>query len=388
MTTYRLRRTAAAIAVVLLGAGISDVLACSTPVFRYALENWRADPYQLTVRHSKPVPADLKTYLDNLGDYREGQAVPNVYVQFSQDSEAPAEGVVDVRFPQQPQGMAPLASVPLNKAAIQAVVTSPMREAVAKELLAGGTAVWLFLESGNARQDAEARKRLDNALEEIKGLLQLPPGYTEQFGDVEGEGQETRPPPISFPVLTLKRDDPDETFLVQSLLHTESDLKDLDEPMAFPVFGRGRALYALVGGGINRDIVAEACAFMTGACSCQVKSMNPGVDLLISANWDSVFADMYYQEEPPPALATVMPVEDKVQPEVLGSDESADLEDRTEPPTGEPVRDLQPEPEGTPETPVETPAGGRFTSLTWAVVGLLAFAVAGIAVATPILLRR
>jgi hypothetical protein len=97
---------------------------------------------------------------------------------------------------------------------------------------------------------------------------------------------------------------------------------------------------------------------------------------------------MYYQEEPPPALATVMPVEDKVQPEVLGSDESADLEDRTEPPTGEPVRDLQPEPEGTPETPVETPAGGRFTSLTWAVVGLLAFAVAGIAVATPILLRR
>ena len=37
------------------------------------------------------------------------------------------------------------------------------------------------------------------------------------------------------------------------LMQSESDLEELDQPIAFPVIGRGRVLYALVGKGIYKE---------------------------------------------------------------------------------------------------------------------------------------
>jgi cobalamin biosynthesis Mg chelatase CobN len=58
--------------------------------------------------------------------------------------------------------------------------------------------------------------------------------------------------------------------------------------MVFPVFGRARALYALVGQGINADMIKEAAVFLTEGCQCTVKAENPGVDLLVPVRWDDV----------------------------------------------------------------------------------------------------
>ncbi|HEY7425207.1 MAG TPA: hypothetical protein VH682_13330, partial [Gemmataceae bacterium] len=63
------------------------------------------------------------------------------------------------------------------------------------------------------------------------------------------------------------------------------------EPMVFPVFGRGRALEGLIGKGINADTIENAAQFLCGACSCLIKRLNPGVDLLIAADWDAVIED-------------------------------------------------------------------------------------------------
>ena len=71
------------------------------------------------------------------------------------------------------------------------------------------------------------------------------------------------------------------------LLGIEDDLRDLQEPMAFPIFGRGRVLYALVGRGINPDTISETCSELIGPCTCTVKEENPGVDLVMSVDWDS-----------------------------------------------------------------------------------------------------
>jgi hypothetical protein len=76
--------------------------------------------------------------------------------------------------------------------------------------------------------------------------------------------------------------------LAGMLVRCESDLADRSEALAFPVFGRGRALWPLVGRGINAKNVQEASEFLVGACSCQVKEQNPGFDLLLSADWDSL----------------------------------------------------------------------------------------------------
>jgi hypothetical protein len=94
---------------------------------------------------------------------------------------------------------------------------------------------------------------------------------------------------IEFTIVTLERRDLREAFLVDSLMKSESDL-DAAQPLAFPVFGRGRVLYALVGAGIVAENIDAACQFMAGPCSCQVKNQNPGFDLLINSNWDEAVA--------------------------------------------------------------------------------------------------
>jgi hypothetical protein len=56
--------------------------------------------------------------------------------------------------------------------------------------------------------------------------------------------------------------------------------------MVFPLFGRGRAMPALVGAGITPENIKDAAAFLAGPCSCEVKRDNPGVDLLLTADWE------------------------------------------------------------------------------------------------------
>jgi hypothetical protein len=94
---------------------------------------------------------------------------------------------------------------------------------------------------------------------------------------------------IEFSVVRLDRNDAREAFLLGSLMKSEADL-DATQPMAFPVFGRGRVLYALVGDGIMAETTDTACQFIAGPCSCQVKNQNPGFDLLINSDWDNVVA--------------------------------------------------------------------------------------------------
>jgi hypothetical protein len=94
------------------------------------------------------------------------------------------------------------------------------------------------------------------------------------------------------------------------LLNSESDLRDYKEPMAFPVFGRGRVLYAVVGQGISADTIRKASSFIAGPCSCQVKEQNPGFDLLLSCDWDELVGETFISEPIPegdsePKLLTI-----------------------------------------------------------------------------------
>ena len=70
-------------------------------------------------------------------------------------------------------------------------------------------------------------------------------------------------------------------------MRTEDDLlEESGKPMVFPVFGRGRALWAYIGAGITEENIAEAAQFLIGPCSCQIKRQNPGSDLLLTADWE------------------------------------------------------------------------------------------------------
>jgi hypothetical protein len=58
-----------------------------------------------------------------------------------------------------------------------------------------------------------------------------------------------------------------------------------DRPLLVPVFGRGRMLDAIPCERFDDQVVMQACRFMVSECSCTVKSLNPGSDLLLRVNW-------------------------------------------------------------------------------------------------------
>jgi hypothetical protein len=285
--------------VALVGALSAAALACNIPVFRYALEQWRADPYQVVVFHRGPLtPADLESIrpLEEEQDQQRGNLVLRT-VDVEQFDEADDEALfaqlenaslpwMMAHYPPHLGVPTPIVSGPLSRDAVAVLIDSPVRQELIKRLAAGQTAVWLLLEGGDAEQNQSANVLLEEQLKKLKSELTLP----ELTDSPEDNLLTTTPLEIEFSVLSVSRDDPAEQAFVSMLMHSESDLAERSEPMVFPVFGRGRALFPLVGAGITPQNIHNSAAFLVGPCSCQVKDQNPGFDLLLAADWSQLLS--------------------------------------------------------------------------------------------------
>src|ERR1041384_4320897 len=51
---------------------------------------------------------------------------------------------------------------------------------------------------------------------------------------------------------------------------------------------------------ITPEMIADVAKFLCRECSCQVKELNPGVDLLFVADWRDYFDRIYEGKEPVP----------------------------------------------------------------------------------------
>jgi len=275
-------------------ASSAVVLACQVPVFRYALERWTADQYRFVVLCDAELNQQ-QSLADGLAS-RQRAAVrvhrvtdqSDVFLRdlWRQRKDLDAPLLISL-FPRTAavETAAPAFVCALNDQSVKGIQDSAVRQDVVRRLQAGDSAVWVFLASGDSERDRAARSRLEAALQVQQQRLKLPTATEMEV--TEQQLRELRVPlRISFSVLTLQRQDPAESFLVSCLLRSEDDLEQLREPMVFPVFGRGRVLYALVGEGIAEGTISAACDFLTGPCSCQVKEQNPGFDLLVSADWE------------------------------------------------------------------------------------------------------
>ena len=299
------------LAIVLLAA---PLLACSVPVFRYALERWPSDPYVAVVFHRGPLTAEQQKVVDALG--REGLAgvkFANVAVQTvdldAKDVAAPLQDIwkphekeelprIVLRYPHQTRIALDAWSGSLSMESAKAIIDSPVRSEIAQRIVKGDSAVFLFLESGDKEKDEARFEVLTDEVQKQQETLKLPeidPADVAQ-GNITGDPDALK---IRFSIMRLSREAEDEQLFVNMLLGTEEDLHELsDEPMVFPIFGRGRALYAIVGKGINEDVVATAGADLTGPCTCTVKDQNPGVDLLMALDWESVIEPIDDGKEP------------------------------------------------------------------------------------------
>jgi hypothetical protein len=266
----------------LIGASM-PCLACDTPVCRYALEHWTPDAYQVTVLHQGPLDAESKALITALENRSLLSPRANFVVQTIEADHVADGPRLVVRFPAASHVQGVAWEERLTTGAVASLTDSPCRRDIAERLLNGDEMVWVLLQTGRTEADDAAAERIEQELKQPA---------------VDGQ------PPLRSSLVRVSRNDPAEKLLTETLLSAEPDLHGRDEPMAFPVFGRGRVLYALVGAGINSETVRHALAFLTGGCSCTVKHENPGVDLLLTADW-SVITPTTSEEAPPEPAAVV-----------------------------------------------------------------------------------
>jgi len=294
-----IRRTRWPLIAILLAVCAASAQACDVPVFRYALERWPSVPYEAALLHRGPLTEAETKAADRL------DSVPaaNLRVRradLSNESGARLERLWDeagrpklpcvvLRYPLELGIATPIWVGPLTDENAGAVADSPARREVGRRILEGDSAVWVLLESGNAERDAAARSLLEKHLKQANETVELPPGLADvPQGRAQIFAVLSPPVHVHFSLLAVAHADPAERIFSAMLLNSEPGLTEYaSQPMVFPIYGRGRSLYALVGKGITEENVLEACRFLVGACSCIAKAENPGTDLLMAADWEA-----------------------------------------------------------------------------------------------------
>jgi len=358
-----------AIAIVVTAASWGSLDACDVPVFRYALEKWSPDAYVVVIYHRGKLAghdAELTTWLQNAASDNDGEANLTVQTVDLDDpavrsmlraasspatqptsapntagapaaSSAPASGPtlsqdpnsidpdladqvalwgkvaataktlpwVVVRYPNRTKSANLVWSGTLQADVMRALVDSPCRREIAKRLLHGQSAVWVLLEGGDKSKDDAADKSLQAQLAKVAEDIRANPPATAPAPDGAGPTVSRADLRVEFSIIRLARSDPAEKMFVESLLQTDKDVRSSGEPVAIPVFGRGRALDAMVGKDMTEARIERDCQFLCGDCSCEAKELNPGIDLLMSADWSQVVGGQLIQDKALPPLKDV-----------------------------------------------------------------------------------
>ncbi|MBD3183948.1 hypothetical protein GF312_16810 [Candidatus Poribacteria bacterium] len=280
-------------------------LTCTIPVYQYSLAYWDSDPYEITIFHRGQLSSkhqDIATKLQEASWKAENLAnitlrmvdldnSTDIIMQKLWESQENTQlPWVIVKYPRTTGIQTEIWSGELDSSDLNLLLDSPMRREIIRRIIKGEAGVWLLLESGNKELDDQAAQLLEQELRRLSDLLRVsaPPGTADQIDEESLK--------VSFSMIRLSRENPREKLFVEMLLNTEWDLKTFSKPIAFPVFGRGRVLYALVGEGIRQSNIESACLFLINWCSCIIKDQNPGVDMLMSVDWDRAINDDVYAE--------------------------------------------------------------------------------------------
>lgn len=245
---------------ILLVAAILS-MACTTKVSEWVLVNSYADKYTLVYYHKGETDQEAARHNKEIEAW---QKTANIIFR--------SEVKADIKKPHYALYYGTrLFGEYEDFGSLKGIDTSPARDKVVEELMAGKLCVMVYLKSGNSEKD-------EKGLQVIKKSLSTSP-----FRDI-------------ITLMEIDRGSQPEKHLVSLLLNVESDLKDISEPMLFGVFGRFRALEPLLGRGITEENISLLIDFLTADCSCLIKDNLPGISILCRADW----------EKPGPALVNAI----------------------------------------------------------------------------------
>lgn len=273
-----------------------DTRGCALPVFSYALKNWPQAPHQIILFHDKPLTVDEKAllkklkqfkYLDNLDivDCDTSQEVPPRLKKAWEIAKKNSYTTMMLYLYNEPDF--PLFNGPFNSASVSTLTNLKIRKKISKLLIDGDTAVWLLLKSGDKKKDKSISKKLKKILNEAEKELKLPHELDDSDTEYDTQDGEEINLKIKFTIIEIDKNNPESKLLLSTLAILYPAIYENKETLIVPVFGQGRALIVLEDNEITKDNIFDICSFITGPCSCQIKSQNPGIDLFIPADWYS-----------------------------------------------------------------------------------------------------
>ncbi len=281
--------------------------ACDTPVYRYAMYRWQPAPYELYCFHDTQPDAEAQAVAAAVEQHvAAGVAPANLVflpVDVAQDGQL-RDVPPDIREAWDKRSTAHtpwyLISSPVgvhlfegsvSARDIAALIDSPGRQAVGQLLAEGHAGVYVLVTTDDQAKSEAAEQVIRGVIDDVAA------GKVKLYSTVQGSDDDNAAPApgIAFGLVTVARGDAGEKWFLDCLLALEPDLRSATEPVAFLVYGRGRALFSSLGKGIHHDNLVQDVEFITGACSCTVKEQNPGVDLLMKFDWDTV-ADSLMQQ--------------------------------------------------------------------------------------------
>lgn len=285
------------------------VLACQVPVFRFALERWPADQFELLVTSRGPLKGELQEKLVELQKTLTADSnainlrLQHVDLDTLTEAErislpaldhAGEEPTLVLMPPESWKTGEPVWVGEATAGNLERMLDSPLRQRCGEHLVKGASAVWVLVECGDPEKDRKAREVMEAGVKQASAVLELPEGIirredlNKDYINIDPDNilRSDVPLEISFVTEVVSRDDPAEALFLPMLV--EPEVLALDEPLIVPVFGRGRTFGGMAASQATAELVVGACEYLCGACSCQVKEGNPGYDLLFSRNWDAI----------------------------------------------------------------------------------------------------
>ena len=289
----------------LLWLAATTACACKLPVFRYALERWTVDRYRIVAIVDQQQTDSAREALAELQSQAGSSANVDVEIidlsklseedfwqleEMDDETETPR---LQVFYPQRNGQRKKCWEGELTPGAVRQWFDSPLRQQIAHDIVSGVSVVWLMVDGLDDQQNQRIADQAESALANATAKITIPEGviprqdanrYLREHpgASMEDVLRSDVPLKVDFQLRRLARDNENEATLRAMI---GGFAGQTDQALLVPIFGRGRMLDAIGSESFDEQAILHACRYMVGECSCTVKALNPGVDLILNVDW-------------------------------------------------------------------------------------------------------